>query len=716
MGTIAKRASILLGGFLVLILSLSLTTIAALAAPLTKVPVTVTQPDGTQVALFASGDEYYNWLHDAQGYTIMQDPVTGYYVYADLLNGELVPTKLVAGRDQPAGLRPHLNIAPEKREAIRQEFLDNTAQATGGIKNAPTTGTITNLVVFIRFAGESEFTDPTSLYTDMLNDPTAGADSLRSYYQEVSYGALTINSNLYPTPPAGTVVSYQDSHPRGYYQPWSVTNTIGYSGGNEGTQRRVREHTLLQNAVNYVNGLDQFSLADTIDGDGDGYVDSMMFVVQGGTTAWASLLWPHQWVLYSYPVQIHGKYVWEYSFQVQSMMDTGVLAHETFHVLGAPDLYHYYTSGTPAGYWDLMEYDQDPPQHMSCYMKYKYGQWISSIPTLAPGSTYSVNALTSSTNNCFKIPSPYSANEYFVTEYRKATGTFESSLPGSGLLVWRIDTRYDGNAYGPPDEVYVYRPGGTTSSTGNVYLANFSSDVARTRINDGTNPTSFLQNGSPGGLDICNVGSAAGASISFDLGGTCQTTTAFTSTGSQDGWILESAETSTTGGTLNAKATTLRLGDQVGREQYRAILSFPTNAALPDTAVVTKVTLSLRRQSVTPLGTNPFGIFQGMYVEVRKGYFGTGAALQAADFQSAPSRVTVGAYKPALAGGVYTINLPRSTWARVNALGDTGVTQLRLRFKLDDNNDSIANFISFYSGNYSDSNFRPTLTITYYVP
>ncbi len=71
-----------------------------------------------------------------------------------------------------------------------------------------------------------------------------------------------------------------------------------------------------------------------------------------------------------------------------------------------------------------------------------------------------------------------------------------------------------GNAGGPPDEVYVYRPGGTPSVDGNVNQANFSIDVGRTEINDTTNPSSFLTGGGAGGLDLCYVGSA-NSTISF---------------------------------------------------------------------------------------------------------------------------------------------------------------------------------------------------------
>ena len=82
-------------------------------------------------------------------------------------------------------------------------------------------------------------------------------------------------------------------------------------------------------------------------------------------------------------------------------------------------------------------------------------------------------------------------------------------------------------------------------------------------------------------------------------------TAVFRSTGTDDGWILESTETSNMGGTMNVTATTFRLGDDAAKKQYRGILSFGTGAGLPDTAVITKVTLKVRKSGVT--GGGPQG-------------------------------------------------------------------------------------------------------------
>jgi M6 family metalloprotease-like protein len=489
-------------------------------AYLRNFPVTVVQPSGEKLEVFASGDEFYNWLHDKDGFTIIKDPDTGYYVYATEKNGELLSSGYTVNQIDPRdfGIDKYLKQAPEKRKAPAELFPYGSPANVDQINTAPKTGTINNIVVFIRFSDESEFTDTVSNYDTMFNNNTPAANSMLNYFDEVSYNQLNVSTTFYPIPPSSTVVSYQDSHPRAYYQPYdATTNPIGYSGD---TDRTNREHILLKNAVDAISSAIPGTL--NVDGDEDGLVDNVCFIIYGGPTGWNSLLWPHQWSLYSQVAYINGKRVFTYNFQLQTSLASsgvGVLCHEMFHSLGAPDLYHYTDDGfQPVYKWDIMEWDLNPPQHMGAYMKFRYGAWISSIPEITSDGTYSLNPLTSPTNNCYKIASPCSPDEYFLVEHRRQTGTFESSLPGEGLLVYRINMTMDGegNRDGPPDEVYIYRPDGTTSENGSPALANFSQEVGRTNINDSTNPSSFLSNGKSGGLDISNIGSS-GETISFDV-------------------------------------------------------------------------------------------------------------------------------------------------------------------------------------------------------
>lgn len=179
----------------------------------------------------------------------------------------------------------------------------------------------------------------------------------------------------------------------------------------------------------------------------------------------------------------------------------------------------------------------------------------------------------------------------------------------------------------------------------------------------------------------------------------------FNSNGTEDGWILESGEVSSKGGTLNDSAATLRLGDDAAKKQYRSVVSFSTGA-LPDTAVITGVTLKVKQQGMVGSG-NPLTIFQGLMVDVKNGLFGT-APLLAGDFQAVPSK-SYGPFSPALTGGWYSMNL---SGVSINKLA---ATQIRLRFKLDDNNNTTANYLSLYSGNATATD-RPQLVVTYYVP
>ena len=110
--------------FLLFMACLSL--IGAHAAYLKNVPKTLTQPDGSVLHCYASGDEFFNYLHDENGFTIMQHPQTGFYVYADKLDGKLVATGYVAGRVDPTSknLSPFNLISPQEWMEKRKNWED----------------------------------------------------------------------------------------------------------------------------------------------------------------------------------------------------------------------------------------------------------------------------------------------------------------------------------------------------------------------------------------------------------------------------------------------------------------------------------------------------------------------------------------------------------------------------------------------------------------
>jgi hypothetical protein len=187
-------------------------------------------------------------------------------------------------------------------------------------------------------------------------------------------------------------------------------------------------------------------------------------------------------------------------------------------------------------------------------------------------------------------------------------------------------------------------------------------------------------------------------------------TSNFYSAGTYDGWILESSETSSLGGSFNASEITFRLGDDASDRQYRSILSFNT-ASLPDNAVITSIVLKIKKQGL--VGTDPFTTHQGLLVDIRKPYFGTALGLAASDFQALASKGSVGTFGSTPSAGWYSVTLSSTARPYINK---TGTTQFRLRFKLDDDNDNLADYMKFFSGNYATISSRPILIIQYFLP
>jgi CSLREA domain-containing protein len=170
------------------------------------------------------------------------------------------------------------------------------------------------------------------------------------------------------------------------------------------------------------------------------------------------------------------------------------------------------------------------------------------------------------------------------------------------------------------------------------------------------------------------------------------TTLTFASIAINDGWILESKETSGKGLTMNNAAATFNLGDDAADRQYRAILHFDTSS-LPDNAAIVSAMLKIKKRGI--VGTNPFSILGELNASIRKPAFGT-EALALTDFKSAAGKNNVASF------GV----VPIEAWygALINNTGKlhinlSGSTQFRLSFAIDDNDNNSNDHMKFYSGN-----------------
>ena len=497
----------------------------AMAAPLKNMEVRLTQPDGQVIHCFASGDEYYNYLHDANGYTIVKG-ADGFYCYAVYDNqGQVVPSAYRVGSVEPAkvGLQPNVKISAEEyyQRRMNRERYNQPIQRPRGDREL-NHGRYNNLVVFIRFAGDTYHTTPFSDVDSMFNASNYESVSMHNYYHHASYNQLDLLSFFYPEPDGETILSYEDIYPKEYYMPYDpVTNPMGYHDG----ETADREFSMLERAIYYV--ADQ--VPDTLDLDynGDGNVDNVVFIIKGQPGEWASLLWPHRWCIYDRYVPLNGLRVYDFNLQLEQggYFNVSTFCHEMFHSLGAPDLYHYSGGIDAVGSWDLMCSNASPPQHSGVYMKYKYGNWVDDIPEITGQyGTYEIeaDAWEGNRRNAYRIATsnPY---QFLLVEYRNDNTIFETKLPGGGLLIYRIDTRYDGNAgwngTDQFDEVYLFRPGGSINEAGNLNHANFCAEHNRTEFSQYTDPFVFFTNGQvyDWGERIYNI-STKGDKISFTYG------------------------------------------------------------------------------------------------------------------------------------------------------------------------------------------------------
>jgi M6 family metalloprotease-like protein len=517
--------------FLLVILIMSIISVNVHAVMLKNYPVQVTQIDGTKISIFRSGDEFYNWLHDENGYTIVLDSKLSNFCWAKAENGDLVSTGIAIHLSSPQSLNltPRQNISVEKYREKRAKWDIKTRSSR---YVAPSIGTLNNIVIFIRCHDDPEFEVTYQEADDIFNKTGVNVNSVKQYYWDASYGALTVNSHIFPAPIGGAIVSYQAEYDRSYLTEYDADlNPNGYETEDEGT---MLLHKILQAAIESLTDEIEAALtAEQVDQNNDGYIDNIVFIPRGQPEGWNSVLWSHKSSLvYADSLFIHGKQIWDYNLDLEGHVfptepgrfGAGVLCHELFHSLGAPDLYQYPDLSLtddvePIEVWDLMATTSNPPQAISAYMKYKYTEWIDAIPVIGNSGTYTLYPNSLSPNHAYRINSPYSNTEYFVVEYRSnEVGLIDSTLPGSGLIVYRVDMSSPGNIFGAPFELYAYRPNGDEfENVGEVEDAFFNSTVGRVAINDATNPSSWLHGGRQGGLDIYNIG-VAGETISFSVG------------------------------------------------------------------------------------------------------------------------------------------------------------------------------------------------------
>ena len=397
--------------------------------------------------------------------------------------------------------------------------LDVSITANAAVLNKPTEH-IANVVYFVDFKdSNSNFMDGK---VDKVKDMFDGNKdtSLSNYIKIISYNQMNVH-NYFPQEQNGKIIPYRLPNNRSYYNNSNETELIS----------NVLENVPVDPSYN-------------IDMNNDGYVDNVIFIFGAKKGEDGDVLWAHK-ANHNGATEVNGKKVNNYNIHnsyglIDSVLrERGVLIHEFMHSIGYPDLYRSRGTGAPVGSWDIMASVSSFVQYPLSYLRSAISGWIS-IDTITQNGTYTLKPSSNSGDNqALILKTPISEKEFFVVEYRKAGTPYKDQLdekiPGSGLIIYRVNTEETSNYHGNKDYIYVFRPGETGEGDGNGKLSEafLSKESGRTTYGSSdfskkiSDKAITYSNGQNSGIVIENV-SNAGEEITFDV--------KFTDTSNLDIW------------------------------------------------------------------------------------------------------------------------------------------------------------------------------------
>lgn len=181
----------------------------------------LTQPDGKTFEARRWGDEWLHGWETKTGHSIIRDHSTGYWYYAvGTSAGALAASSLRADTEAPVGLPKSLRPSVEylRRHSL---LADPDRVRSASAQVAPSSGAVNVAVLLINFYDTSTSHTPTE-FESLLFEPASpiatGPGSLRDYYEENSYGRLSLASG-----PSGI---------GGWYQLDEAYQTHDYYGAN----------------------------------------------------------------------------------------------------------------------------------------------------------------------------------------------------------------------------------------------------------------------------------------------------------------------------------------------------------------------------------------------------------------------------------------------------------------------------------------------------
>lgn len=384
---------------------------------------TVTLSNGLTIKARLCGDEHAHWWQAEDGSCFDVD---------SLGKGKaVVPQELMSkARSRMAARRQAARRANAKKASQRIATNGNTGKFQGQRHG---------LIILVNFADSkfntSKFGSTQTIYSRIANEANYGENnfkgSISDYFKAQSGGQFLLDFDV-----AGPVTL-----PYGY----------SYYGQNDDDGYDKRPTKMVKEACQAVDGSVDFSKYDW---DGDGEVEEVFVVYAGNgehdTTNQPSLIWPHMDNLANYgeELTLDGVTINTYACASElngdkTLSGIGTFCHEFSHCMGFPDMYDTASDGNNFGMgsWDLMDYgsyngDGYVPAGYSGYEKMVCG-WTTPIELDKPMTVNGMERLADM-GQTYIIYNKGNRNEYYILENRQQSG-FDKHLPGSGLLIERVD-------------------------------------------------------------------------------------------------------------------------------------------------------------------------------------------------------------------------------------------------------------------------------------
>ena len=455
-------------------------------------------------------------------------------------NGWIVRGKAVAARRNALRASLAHRLASEPAVAFSPAVGFNDDGIMRGVLNVP--------VFLILFAN----TDSASLVANVprtsLQERLYGTDaappySVHTYYREISNDSVLVNGTVLDWARVSQADTYYEAGCNGLCAPSRIAEMV---------QDLVRAH---DDTVDF--GLFDNDGPDGIpnSGDDDGYVDAIVLMhpeVDGAcknvNPASVDNIWAHRWVTSATtadtslatgtPIRlrdyiIQGGQGGDGGCTDNQPQAMGVVAHETGHVFGLPDLYDTRSSGggQGIGHWGLMgsgnwRYAYSPA-HMEAWSRAQLG-WVQEV-VIANDTVLEIGPIETS-DTAYVVPIKGSS-EYFLLENRQPIGS-DAQMHGPGLLIWHVDSalvaaRWLGNwvnsafPYGLALEEADGRTDLQATSGGNRGEASdpFPGTTGNRSFGMGTTPASDRNDGTPSYIAIDSIrGGAAPGTVHFQVG------------------------------------------------------------------------------------------------------------------------------------------------------------------------------------------------------